>query len=149
MEGVVIDTNVFVAAGFNPRSASGQILASVREGRFRLIWNEPNKPLWLKPTRAAIYVQHLLNPGYEGIHSVLRHALVGGGVTAPRGGLGYRETAASGSRSGARVTRRVNPPATSSSRIITSQSAGRTASTGCAPLPAMFCSGSRITTSSG
>ena len=56
--------------------------------RYWLIWNEPNHPLWLKPTRAAIYVQHLLNPGYEGIHSVLPHALVGGGVTAPRGGLG-------------------------------------------------------------
>jgi len=56
--------------------------------RYWLIWNEPNKPLWLRPTRAAIYVQHLLNPGYEGIHSVLRHARVAGGVTAPRGGLG-------------------------------------------------------------
>ncbi len=43
MEGVVIDTNVFVAAGFNPRSASGRILASVRDGRFRLIWNEPTR----------------------------------------------------------------------------------------------------------
>ncbi len=53
-----------------------------------LIWNEPNKRLWLRPTRAAIYVQHLLNPGYEAIHSVLPHAQVGGGVTAPRGGLG-------------------------------------------------------------
>jgi len=53
-----------------------------------LIWNEPNKRLWLRPTRAAIYVEHLLNPGYDGIHSVLRHAQVGGGVTAPRGGLG-------------------------------------------------------------
>jgi hypothetical protein len=56
--------------------------------RYWLIWNEPNKPLWLRPTRAAIYVQHLLNPGYEGIHSVLPHARVAGGVTAPRGGLG-------------------------------------------------------------
>ena len=56
--------------------------------RYWLIWNEPNKPLWLRPTRAAVYVQHLLNPGYEGIHAVLPHALVGGGVTAPRGGLG-------------------------------------------------------------
>jgi hypothetical protein len=56
--------------------------------RYWLIWNEPNHPLWLKPTTAAIYTQHLLNPGYEGIHAVLRHALVGGGVTAPRGGLG-------------------------------------------------------------
>jgi hypothetical protein len=53
-----------------------------------LIWNEPNKPLWLKPTRAAIYVQHLLNPAYKAIHAVLPHAQVGGGVTAPRGGLG-------------------------------------------------------------
>jgi hypothetical protein len=56
--------------------------------RYWLIWNEPNKPLWLRPTRSAIYVQHLLNPGYEGIHAVLRRARVGGGVTAPRGGLG-------------------------------------------------------------
>jgi hypothetical protein len=56
--------------------------------RYWLIWNEPNHPLWLKPTRASIYVEHLLNPGYEGIHSVLRHALVAGGITAPRGGLG-------------------------------------------------------------
>jgi hypothetical protein len=56
--------------------------------RYWLIWNEPNKPLWLKPTKAAIYVHHLLNPGYEGIHAVLRHARVGGGVTAPRAGLG-------------------------------------------------------------
>jgi hypothetical protein len=53
-----------------------------------LIWNEPNKPLWLKPTRAAIYVTQLLNPAYDAIHAVLPHAQVGGGVTAPRGGLG-------------------------------------------------------------
>jgi hypothetical protein len=56
--------------------------------RYWLIWNEPNKRLWLRPTRARIYVQHLLNPGYEGIHAVLRHARVGGGVTGPRGGAG-------------------------------------------------------------
>jgi hypothetical protein len=53
-----------------------------------LIWNEPNHPLWLRPTRAAIYVQHLLNPAYQAIHAVLPQAQVGGGVTAPRGGLG-------------------------------------------------------------
>jgi hypothetical protein len=56
--------------------------------RYWLIWNEPNKPLWLKPTKAAIYVHHLLNPAYEAIHAVLPHARVGGGATAPRGGLG-------------------------------------------------------------
>jgi predicted nucleic acid-binding protein len=43
VEGVVIDTNVFVAAGFNPRSASARILEGVREGRFRLIWNQPTR----------------------------------------------------------------------------------------------------------
>lgn len=43
MEGIVIDTNVFVAAGFNPKSASARILEGVREGRFRLIWNEPTR----------------------------------------------------------------------------------------------------------
>src|SRR5262245_42018529 len=56
--------------------------------RYWLIWNEPNKRLWLRPTRPKIYVKHLLNPGYEGIHAVLPHARVGGGVTGPRGGLG-------------------------------------------------------------
>ena len=56
--------------------------------RYWLIWNEPNKHLWLRPTKSPIYVQHLLNPGYEAIHAVLPHARVGGGVTAPRGGLG-------------------------------------------------------------
>src|SRR5215204_2084654 len=56
--------------------------------RYWLIWNEPNKSLWLRPTKPAIYVQHLLNPGYEAIHAVLPRARVGGGVTGPRGGLG-------------------------------------------------------------
>lgn len=43
MEGVVIDTNVFVAAGFNPGSASARILSGVREEWFRLIWNRPTR----------------------------------------------------------------------------------------------------------
>src|SRR4051795_9015504 len=51
--------------------------------RYWLFGNDPNKPLWLRPTRAAIYVQHLLNPAYAAIHAVLPHARVGGGVTAP------------------------------------------------------------------
>ena len=52
--------------------------------RYWLIWNEPNKRLWLRPTRPAIYVRHLLNPGYEAIHAVLPHARVGGGATGPK-----------------------------------------------------------------
>ena len=43
MEGIVIDTNVFVAAGFNPRSASARVLAAVRQGRLQLIWNKPTQ----------------------------------------------------------------------------------------------------------
>ena len=56
--------------------------------RYWLIWNEPNKRIWLRPTKPGIYVQHLLNPGYEAIHAVLPHARVGGGVTGPRGANG-------------------------------------------------------------
>ena len=56
--------------------------------RYWLIWNEPNKRLWLRPTKAAIYVRHLLNPAYEAIHAVLPHARVGGGATGPKGGAG-------------------------------------------------------------
>jgi uncharacterized protein len=40
---IVIDTNVFVAAGFNPRSAAARLLAAVREGRLQMIWNEPTR----------------------------------------------------------------------------------------------------------
>jgi len=40
---IVVDTNVFVAAGFNPRSAAARILTAVREGHFHLIWNEPTR----------------------------------------------------------------------------------------------------------
>ena len=43
MNQIVIDTNVFVAAGFNNRSASARILAAVREGRFQLVWNKPTR----------------------------------------------------------------------------------------------------------
>jgi uncharacterized protein len=43
MDGVVIDTNVFVAAGFKAKSASARILAAIRERRFQLVWNEPTR----------------------------------------------------------------------------------------------------------
>lgn len=43
MQGIVLDTNVFVAAGFNRRSASARIVAAVREGCLRLTWNEPTR----------------------------------------------------------------------------------------------------------
>jgi hypothetical protein len=43
VKGVVIDTNVFVAALFNRRSASARVLEEVREKRFRLIWSRPTR----------------------------------------------------------------------------------------------------------
>ena len=40
---VILDTNVFVAAGFNRRSASARVLEQVRSGRLQMIWNEPTR----------------------------------------------------------------------------------------------------------
>ena len=40
---VILDTNVFVAAGFNPRSASGKIVGAVRQGQLRMIWNDATR----------------------------------------------------------------------------------------------------------
>ena len=35
---VVIDTNVFVGAGFRPDSASGRLVQAVRDGMVRMLW---------------------------------------------------------------------------------------------------------------
>jgi hypothetical protein len=56
--------------------------------RHWLIWNEPNQRRWLRPTSPAIYTKRLLDPAYAAIHRVLPHALVAGGVTAPRAATG-------------------------------------------------------------
>ncbi len=53
-----------------------------------IMWNEPNKPIWLKPASARTYVSQILNPGYRGIKAVNPRALVAGGVTGPRAGKG-------------------------------------------------------------
>ena len=37
---VVLDTNVFVAAGFNPGSHSGWLVEAVRDGRLRIVWDD-------------------------------------------------------------------------------------------------------------
>ncbi len=36
---VVLDTNVFVAAGFNPRSSATRIIEAVRQGVLALVWD--------------------------------------------------------------------------------------------------------------
>lgn len=53
--------------------------------RHWLIWNEPNRVRWLRPTSPRIYTQ-LLNVAYDALHRTNRRAVVAGGVTAPRGG---------------------------------------------------------------
>jgi predicted nucleic acid-binding protein len=40
---VVLDTNVFVAAGFNPESASAKIVDAVRQGQVRMVWNDATR----------------------------------------------------------------------------------------------------------
>ena len=56
--------------------------------RYWTIWNEPNQRRWLRPTSPNVYVQRLLNPAYVAIKRASPQALVGGGVTAPRGNAG-------------------------------------------------------------
>lgn len=43
LRSVVLDTNVVVAAGFRPRSASGRVLAALRAGRLRLVWDDATR----------------------------------------------------------------------------------------------------------
>jgi len=39
----VMDTNVFVAAGFNTRSASARIIDAIRRRQIRMIWNKATR----------------------------------------------------------------------------------------------------------
>lgn len=40
---VVLDTNIFVAAGFNPGSASARILDEIRANRVTLVWDRATR----------------------------------------------------------------------------------------------------------
>ena len=40
---VVVDTNVWVAAAFHPRSSSARIVEAIRCGRLRMVWNEQTR----------------------------------------------------------------------------------------------------------
>jgi uncharacterized protein len=43
MPEIILDTNVFVAAGFNRNSASAKILRSVGRGELRMIWSDATR----------------------------------------------------------------------------------------------------------
>jgi putative PIN family toxin of toxin-antitoxin system len=40
---VVVDTNVFVAAGFNSESSSARLIEEIRRGDLRLVWNDETR----------------------------------------------------------------------------------------------------------
>ena len=40
---IVVDSNVFVAAGFNRGSAAARVLEEVRAGRVRMVWSEETR----------------------------------------------------------------------------------------------------------
>lgn len=40
---VILDTNVFVGAGFTPRSHSARLVDAVRDGRLQLLWNDATR----------------------------------------------------------------------------------------------------------
>jgi predicted nucleic acid-binding protein len=42
-ESVVLDTNVFVAAGFNPHSDSAQIVKAIVQGHIRMVWHQDTR----------------------------------------------------------------------------------------------------------
>lgn len=67
---VVLDTNIFVAAGFNPSSNAAAIIRAVREGRLALVWNEATRDETRKiieqipPLDWALF-EDLFTPGSE------------------------------------------------------------------------------------
>lgn len=40
---VVLDTNIFIAAAFNPDSHSARIIEAVGQGQLRMLWNEQTR----------------------------------------------------------------------------------------------------------
>jgi len=64
---VVLDTNVFVAAGFRARSRSGEVLDLVRAGRLRHVWHddtarETQRILGMIPRLSWVAVAGLFRP---------------------------------------------------------------------------------------
>jgi predicted nucleic acid-binding protein len=42
-DAVILDTNVFVGAGFNPASHSARLIDAIRAGRLRMVWNDATR----------------------------------------------------------------------------------------------------------
>jgi len=78
---IVVDTNIFVAAAFRRHGDASRILAEVRAGRLRLIWNDATRretchvleqipPISWAPFAALFREEHRhrgeINPGWFG-----------------------------------------------------------------------------------
>jgi predicted nucleic acid-binding protein len=74
---VVLDTNVFVAAGFNPGSHSARLVEVVRPGRLRMVWGDA--------TRAEIeqVMRQIPRLSWTRIADLFRSGARFGGLTHP------------------------------------------------------------------
>ncbi len=64
---VVLDTNVFVAAAFNPESDSARIRDAVRSGRLRMNWNDATR----RETRSIL--ERIPPLSWSAVADVFRH----------------------------------------------------------------------------
>jgi predicted nucleic acid-binding protein len=63
---IILDTNILVAAGFNPKSHSARITAQVRCGQLRMVWAEPTRS-------EAVFIVGKIPPlSWEAISSLFR-----------------------------------------------------------------------------
>jgi putative PIN family toxin of toxin-antitoxin system len=80
---VVLDTNVIVAAGFQPGGAAGRLLDAIREGALRLVWDdatrrETERTVRRIPPLARMPIEELYRPEdrYEGVTDPAAFAFV-------------------------------------------------------------------------
>jgi predicted nucleic acid-binding protein len=74
---VVLDTNVFVAAGFNPGSHSARLLDLVRDGRLRMVWDDATR------TEVEHVVRQIPRLSWTRVANLFRSADRFGGSTHP------------------------------------------------------------------
>jgi predicted nucleic acid-binding protein len=74
---VILDTNVFVAAGFNRHSASARIVEQVRSGLLPMVWNEQTR----RETQAVL--RRIPPLSWSGVAELFREEDRYDGHTAP------------------------------------------------------------------
>ncbi|MFK7945704.1 MAG: putative toxin-antitoxin system toxin component, PIN family [Paracoccaceae bacterium] len=69
----IFDTNLFVGAGFNPRSASARLIKAAREGRLEMVWNKATQD---ETRRVLTKIPRISWEAVEGIFLPAHEALV-------------------------------------------------------------------------